>query len=250
MTSVIFAIVVVGLLSALAAPLIRFNSKRIHIIRAAAQASDEALGAIYRNIEICGTEKPTGCVLLRSNRRVKDSRSVIAIPDWLEAFPWAGRTIAISVDKDVTLSLTPDKSQETRLLGRVYQAVAVPRVKSQSGKVTNMFAPARLLAGNVALPTSLKAVCPDHPERLLGYLLAAGAESFEFDPINQARIGTSPSWIQGAEFHSCDLCKKRMALILQLPGTLAARKGYGSAVFYMFGCPEHPEQTKTVSQYS
>jgi hypothetical protein len=250
MSWAILTIVVVGLLSALAVPLIRFNRKRIHVIRAAAQASDQALDAIYRNIEACGTEKPTGCVLLRTNRRVENSHSVIAIPDWLEAFPWAGRTIAVSVDKEVTFGLIPDKSPETRLLGRVYHAVAVPRVKSQSGKVTNMFAPARLLAGNAALLASLKAVCPDHPEKLLGYLLAAGAETFEFDSIDQARIGTSPSWIQDAEFHSCELCKKRMAPILQLPGTLAARKGYGSAVFYLFGCPEHPEQIKTVSQYS
>jgi len=96
----------------------------------------------------------------------------------------------------------------------------------------------------------LLAVCSKYPDGLLSYLLCAGRDSFEFEPVCQGRIGTSAAWVQGPAFQYCDRCKKRMLLIVQLPGTLLHRKALHGATFYFFGCKDHPDRTATVSRFT
>lgn len=101
MVEAALGIVVGGLVLAFAVVLIRFNSKRVHVIRAAARASDEQLESVYRLVEACGSEKPAGCILGRTNRKVADTGCVTTIPERLEDFPWAGRSIAVTAGHGV-----------------------------------------------------------------------------------------------------------------------------------------------------
>ncbi len=236
--------------AALAAALIRFNIKRKQIIRAAATATAEQLEEIYSLVESCGSLPCQGFVLGRTNRTLADASCVIEIPATLGTFPWAGRAVNLRVPRDPEFSIEEPRGSGTRLLGRIYRPVAVPRVKSKSGKQRNRFDPGFYLQTNPPLREKLQKVCAKYPDELLGYLLCAGRESFEFDPIDQGRIGTTPAWVQGAEVQHCDQCHKRMLLIVQVPGTLLDKKALHNGTFYLFGCKDHPDKTATVAQFT
>ncbi len=161
-----------------------------------------------------------------------------------------GRVISAEVGSDVGFRLSSSNASEPILRGEVYRIIPVPRKATKSGKARNQFSPSKYVANNPDLLTALAAVCPRYPVELLAYLLAAGGETFEFDPMFQARIGGSPSWVQDAEFPNCSECKKRMSLILQLPGSMLPGKKLPEGTFFFFGCSEHPENTKTVEQFA
>jgi hypothetical protein len=234
----------------LAVILIRFNRKRLLIVRAAAAATETQLEDVYRFVEAGGTEIPNGFILARTNASADDTSCIVSVPTSLEEFPWAGRSIAVRAERDVQFRFVEDVAQTTRLLGRKYRPVAVPRYATESGKLRNRFAPAQYIKQNAELRGKLETICAAYPEELLSYLLCAGRESFEFEPIDQARIGTSAAWVQNPEFRYCDACRKRMVLILQLPGTLVHRKAFHRGTFYFFGCKHHSERTSTVAQFT
>jgi hypothetical protein len=237
-------------LTALALSIVWFNIKRRRIMRDAARATPAELETIYALVEACGSADPAGFVLGRTNTTLDDPSCVVEIPATLTDFPWARRSFRIEAASDVQFHASETTGSGIRLLGRVYRPVAVPREKLSSGKERNRFNPRLYVKSNSTLRDSLARICPEHPADLLSYLLCSGQESFEFEPINQARIGTSAAWIQDPEFQYCDQCRKRMILVLQLPGTLVHRKAFHSATFYLFGCKSHPDRTATVKQYS
>lgn len=246
-------IVVGGIIAALAIPmaviLIRFNRKRRHIIRCAKAASAEQLEAIYTRIAQIGTETPTCAVLARTNRHSNSDRDwSIPVPPYIET--WAGRSISADSDSDIVFRFTTSPASEPVLRGQVYRTVPVPRHMTKSGKARNQFSPRKYVASDPSLLNALAAVCPAFPGDLLAYLLAAGGETFEFDPMFQARIGGSPSWVQDAEFPECNECRKRMTLVLQLPGAILPGKPLAEATLYFFACVKHPDRTKTVSQFA
>jgi len=245
-----FGVGAAGMIAAPAIVLIRFNRKRLHIIRAAESATGEQLEQIYRMVEACGTEDCNGFVLGRTNETVGDSSCIVQVPAELGDFPWAGRSIGVEVQRDVQFHFVEGPGQGIRLLGRSYRAVAVPRIRFKSGKTRNKFDPTQYLKDNAALRETLVAVCPEYPDELLSYLLCAGRQSFEFEPIDQGRIGTSAAWVQDPEFQYCDQCRTRMTLIIQLPGTLVHEKAFHSGTFYFFGCRDHPDRTATVAQFT
>ena len=83
---------------------------------------------------------------------------------------------------------------------------------------------------------------------LLSYLLCAGLDSFEFEPIDQARIATYPAWAQSPEHRTCNTCRAPMILIVQVPGTLISANDLG--IHYLLGCRAHPDQTEAVTQFT
>ncbi|MEW6764024.1 MAG: hypothetical protein AB1437_24660 [Pseudomonadota bacterium] len=220
------------------------------IVRTAAAATERQLEAIYTLIERSSTLPAAGHVLARTNRRSTGSGCIIPIPQELTGFPWAGRRIEVTIAKEVEYRFIEPAPGEPSLLGKVVRPVRVPRHPGgRSGKARNAFAPEKYLAGCPELHAALEEVCPAYPAELLAYLLCIGGETFEFEPINQARIGTSAAWVQHPEHRNCGECGKRMALILQLPGTAISRKHLHEGTFYLFGCPQHPDQTSSVAQF-
>ena len=111
-----------------------------------------------------------------------------------------------------------------------------------------MFDPGRCIAASPALADALREVSPGHPRELLSYLVCN--ERIEFEPIDQSRIGTNPAWVQDPELPSCRRCGTRMALIVQLPGDVVHPRAFHRGTFFLFGCRKHPEETKTVAQYT
>lgn len=236
---------------ALATSLVRFNRKRLLVLRCAAAATPEQLERIYALVEQTGTVASNGYVLARTNATTTETRCLVPIPEDLAEFPWAGRAVEATVSKQVELALVEAATDKPMLLGRVYRAVRVPRHETRgSAKGRNTFSPDRYVANGPGLPAALKAVCPRYPTELLSYLLCVGRESFEFEPIDQARIGTSAAWVQDPEHPICDECKKRMRLVMQLPGTVLSKKAFHRGTFYLFGCATHPGHTKTLGQFT
>jgi len=246
-TLVIGVIALVAIL--VAAVLIRFNLKRRRIIQCAKGASADQLESVYAQVTQIGTETPSCAILARTNQRSGgDQNWSIPIPSYVE--PWAGHAISAEFGPDVQFRFSSSTTPEPALRGVIYRIIPVPRIRTKGGKERNQFAPSRYVANSPKLLSALSAICPSYPSDLLAYLLMAGAETFEFDPMFQARIGGQPSWVQDAEFPQCDDCKKRMSLVLQLPGTMLPGKPLASGTFYFFACAKHPDKTKTVGQFS
>ena len=241
--------VVGGLALALAVVVVRFNWKRLRIARIAAATSDDRLDRIYRLIEGSAPEESSGCVLGRTNKVSSDKRNLVGLPHALQEFPWSDRSVEIITSPDVTFRFTDECVLETRLGGRVFRAVRVRRVKTSSGKLRNAYSPQRNLAINDALAAVLREVCPSAPDGLLSYLLCVGGESFEFEPIEQARIGAIPAWVQVEAWPTCDQCNRRLSLILQIPGALLSSE-HAAGTFYWFGCKQHTENTKKIEQFT
>jgi hypothetical protein len=235
---------------ALAAALLVFKRKRLHIIRAAASASEAQLDLIYKLVGQCGSHRSRGCVLARTNQRAPSDACMVTLPDWLNRFPWSGRTIAVDAGRDVAFRFTYEPVSQPQFRGKIFQAVGVPRIRPRSGKMRTMYSPQHFVSSSEVLKRALEGVCPRYPVDLLAYLLCSGAETFEFEPINCARIGGRPAWVQDPEFQVCDECNNRMTLIFQVPGTMLAADVYSRGTFYLFGCKRHPERTKTVAQYT
>lgn len=236
---------------ALAAFIIRFHRKRRYVARCASTATSEQLEHIYAQVERLGSVPANGCVLARTNRRSREERCLVPIPVELSDFPWAGSVIEVRASRCVEFEFVQASTAEPTLLGNVYRPVRVPRHRTRSsGKARNTFSPERYIANSPELLTALNDVCRKYPRELLSYLLCAGRASFEFEPIDQARIGTSPAWVQDAEHQTCDECGKRMRLVLQLPGTVISGTAFHRGTFYLFGCLAHPHQTKSLGQFT
>ncbi len=249
MLKIVFGVVIAAMAIPLAVVLMRFNRKRLHIIRCAQAADDQQLEDIYSQIDHLGTQTPSCAVLARTNRRSgTDTDWTIPVSSFVE--PWAGGTISTDASAGVSFRRASSTTPEPVLRGQVYRIVPVPRNLTKTGKERNQFSPDKYVKDNPRLMSALAAVCPEYPTDLLAYLLAAGAETFEFDPIFQARVGGSPAWVQDAEFPVCTECGKRMSLVLQLPGALLPGKPMPDGTLYLFGCIKHPAQTKTVTQLS
>jgi hypothetical protein len=245
------AIAVFVVVIPLSVVLLRFNRKRLIIVRAAAAASASQLEHIYMLVERTGTVAVNGYVLARTNRRSDDSRCLIPIPTGLPKFPWAGKAVLVTTSSEVQFQFVDAAAVEPSLLGHVYRAVQVPRHQSHgSAKARNTFAPQKYVASSENLHAALKEVCPAYPTDLLSYLLCVGRANFEFEPIDQARIGTSPAWVQDPDHPVCKECGKRMALVLQMPGTTISKKAFQRGTFYLFGCVDHPDQTKSLGQFT
>jgi hypothetical protein len=244
-------LVVSAAVAVLAAVLVRFNRKRLHIARCAASAAPEQLERIYALVESLGTLPANGHVLARTNQRTGESRCLVPVPMDLAGFPWAGKVIEATAGKDVQFRFVDAAVSAPALAGQLYRAVRVPRhLTKKSAKERNSFDPARHVASSAELRAALAQVCPKYPAELLVYLLCAGRNSFEFEPVDQARIGSSPAWVQDPAYPSCPECRARMVLVLQLPGTLIDRKAFHRGTFYLFGCTAHPDQTRSLGQFT
>ncbi len=237
-----------GFFIALAVVLIRFNQRRLAIARIAAAATSDDLESIYNLIEDTTREPPCGCVFGRTNQKASHTRCIVALPQGLDDFSWSGRSVEIESAEEVVFRFIDQPVAETACAGRVFRPVRVPRIKLSSGKYRNVFSPKRLLASSDTLEAALRRLSHKYPDDLLSYLLCVGRESFEFEPIDQARIGTSPAWVQDPEWPTCPRCRRRQSLILQIPGTLFSPQRKGT--YYWFGCKKHPDATQVVEQFT
>lgn len=245
--------IVVGVI-ALAWSIIRFNIKRRSVNEAIESARSESLARVISLVESISTEPSAGRILIPSGAQSDGDRCVVAIPDDIQDFPWAGRSfgIKLSTDPDVRplVSFYPveEKTTDSTLLGREYRFLAVPRQRTKSGKLKNIFDPERILKLCPELMPALEDISTKYPLEALTAILCDGR--IEFEPIDQLRIGTSAAWVQRPEWKYCPICKKRMSLIIQLSGARIYRKALLSGTHYLFGCKDHPDVIESVEQFT
>lgn len=240
------------IVSPLVLALIRFNLKRRAVAQSVRNASAEQLDAIYRIIETAAGEAPGACLLVRSNEAAPSNRNIVALPTWLPGFRWAGKHLEIKGDlknsPDVALTGATDETRST-LGGKTYRPLRLPKRRSKSGKsARNIYAPSALLRALPDLKPALSAICPQHPDDALTYLLGPGSESYEYEPIDQCRIASGVAWIQEPEVPNCTHCNARMVFIAQIPGIMLSPR-LGESSFYIFGCPVHDTNLSCVEQY-
>lgn len=242
----IIAIGILALLGVMVIYLVRVNLKFAYIERCATSA---ALERIYKIIEQIGTVPSDGFILARTNKKADADKYQIAIPSEFD-YPWAGKVINITVQEEVKFDLIDIPTSDCILAKQIYQPVRVPRKKTKNlAKERNIFAPESYIASSKELRSALEEICPKYPLEFLSYLLCAANSSFEFDVCDQLRIGTNAAWLQLPERQYCDICKKPMHLILQVPGVLINQR-FHAGTFYFFGCTVHPVITKSIVQYS
>ena len=116
--------------------------------------------------------------------------------------------------------------------------VRVPRVQSNKGKFSNRYDWEWILKKSSALSDYFENNFPENPEKAFRRLV------YE-ESCFQMRSGTKPSWVQNAEYQKCPKCKKSMAMIAQLQSD---HFGFRDFTIYIFGCPNHEGEIKTVWQ--
>src|SRR5258708_26072391 len=117
MVPMIVTIVLVALLTSLAALFIRFNRKRHHIIQCARAATEEQLETIYSCID-GAVGDTSSAVLGRTNRHAPGDDWLIPIPGYVK--PWGGRVISAKQGEEVTFVFVESAVLEPTLAGCVY----------------------------------------------------------------------------------------------------------------------------------
>lgn len=233
--------------AALAFVLIRFNLKRRGVIKAFESAKSEQIDKIVSLIESLGEESPIGGVLIPTNIQTVKQGCVVTIPENIKDFPWSGLSYKIKTNTNVSFLPTKERVVGAELLGNKYKFLAIPRNLTKTGKARNIFDPKRYIKLCPELQKLLEDISSKYPMELLSYILCG---SIEFEPIDQLRVGTSAAWVQDPDWKYCPTCRKRMSLIIQLPGTSLHKKAFHEGTFFLFGCKSHPEFTELVDQYT
>lgn len=244
MCYVIAGIVLVALIVPLTIWLVRHNRKRLHIIRCVQAASAEQLERIYLMLE--RWQPHPACFVLGRTNLTASPEALIPLPDFL--LPWSGRVVTLGSGANVAFTVVDRPDATPQLAGKVFRAVPMPpTVEADWENVATALV--RVVGEHSELRAALAEVCPAYPAETLQYLLSAGFETFELDPINQVQLGGTPAWIQDPEIPTCPVCARPMNFVLQVPGTLlegAAPRG----TYFFFGCVDHPDQLKTVAQFT
>lgn len=239
--------VAVGIV-AFAVAAVQHRRKRRIVAEALSKASPEQVSRIISLVESIGTEPPVGGLLVGTGEQ-QSGQTSISIPECIHDFPWAGQTVFLSFDPDPVFSLSEGSTDCTHTGGRVYRYVPVPRIKTKSGKLRNVFSLPRFVDLNSELLPALADICEKHPMETLSAILWNG-ELDPPEPVDQLRIGTSAAWMQEPEWQYCGKCRKRMRLIVQVPGPCTGEKRLQESTLYLFGCNDHPNETKSVAQFS
>lgn len=244
-------IVLGGIATAFVVILFAANARRILVTRAAAAASAEQLQRVYAAVEGEAGKAKQACLLCRSNLTADDGVMHVAIPSVLQSFPWAGKTVMVTVGETVALDFTEVGQPSTHLAGKTYQPVCVPCRQAPTGAFRNCFSPGRFLADNEVLQQALTDICQRYPRQLLAYLLCIGTENVHYEAVDQARLGGEAAWMRTPnETALCPHCAQPLRLILQLPGSVLGDARHHEATLYWLGCGEHEDHTELIAQYA
>lgn len=243
----VVVVIAVGVVAFVVAA-VQHSRKRRAVEVALAHATPEQISRITGLVESIGTEPSVGGILVETDERAS-GQTVISIPENIHDFPWAGQSVILKFDPDHVFSISEESSGHTLVSGRVYRYMAVPRVRTKSGKLRNVFDQKRFPKLNPGLLSALAEICEDYPQATLSAILWNG-DLDPPEPVDQLRIGTSAAWMQMPEWQYCERCRKRMRLVVQIPGPCTEEKRYRESTLYLFGCVEHTRETKSVVQFS
>lgn len=199
------------------------------------------------------TEKPQTGAFLVPIGETDDSQLIVTVPEKLNS-KWKGKSFSITFKKepdnpDIEIKIVQNQNDYS-VLGRTkFIPVLAPRVITKSGKENNTWSARNLLGRNKELKNLIKSFIEERDVDLLTSILVNKPTLTNYyEPLFQIRIGDGLQWIQSREFVKCDICKKEMRYIFNLPGEYSEKKGYGEFIYYVFGCDNHPDSIKYALQ--
>ncbi len=199
------------------------------------------------------TEKPQTGAFLVPIGETDDSQLIVTVPEKLNS-KWKGKSFSITFKKepanpDIEIKIVQNHNDYS-VLGRTkFIPVLAPRFIAKSGKERNTWSARNLLVRNKELKNHIKSFTKDRQVDILTSILVNKPTMINYyEPLFQIRIGDGLQWIQYHEFVMCDICKKEMKYIFNLPGEYSEKKGYGEFIYYVFGCYSHPDAIKYVFQ--
>ena len=221
-----------------------------HIRHVFSNASAADLNAIYSALTDLGTASGLAHVLARTNTQAESDSNIISLPGNMPGFPWAGKVVHITPGIHTSMVINNENSGQVQLGGRVYTCLPVPTATSpETGQRYIQHSPYKWLDQGDVLSSAARHLSPRYAEKLLAYLVTPGKDNFDFEPAYQVRIGEGISWIQKPAVPQCEICGERMRFILQCPGSLLNDEESKQAIYYLFGCQEHPVHLQVVTQY-
>ncbi len=246
---VIFLGVALPLL-ALAITILVLKLRQRRIRAALAALTKRGLDEIYSQIESLSSFPPTGAILAYTGQPAPSADAIIVLPTGLLDFPWGGQAFRLqaSGEQELTFQNLSTPPAVSQLAGKQLRSLKVPRQALKSGQGQDILEPARYLALSAGLRSRVDALFPSKPEALLSWLLCG--LRMDFDAIDQIRIGTAPVWARAPQLPHCPVCNNRMRLVIQLPGNALQQKAYRDGMYYLFGCPDHPQPLVPVTQFS
>lgn len=199
------------------------------------------------------TEKPQTGAFLVPIGVTDNSQLIITIPEKLDN-KWRGKSFGITFKKeldnpDIEIKIIKYQNDYS-ILGRTkFIPVLAPRIITKSGKENNTWSARNLLGRNKELKILIKSLIDERHADLLTSILSNKPTLTNYhEPLFQIRIGDGLQWVQSHESVKCDICKKEMRYIFNLPGEYSEKKGYSEFIYYVFGCENHPESFKYVLQ--
>ncbi|MGD8566877.1 MAG: hypothetical protein PVJ39_02140 [Gammaproteobacteria bacterium] len=247
----IIVIVAVFLLSLSWLAFIVVRQKRVILtIRQAVHDADEqVINEVYAAIGQMGDGRSKAYILGRTNMASSLPGNQIYLPQTDDGFPWADSVVHIDTANGVNMVVDSNTDQQNRLAGKVYTSIAVPMVDNETGHGLSLFSPYKWITANPQLLAVVAKISPRYPEQTLTYLVTIGREDYQYEPAHQVRLVDGVSWVQKPDVPVCDTCQERMRYILQVPGILLDGKAEPNAIYYLFGCKYHADNTRCVTQF-
>lgn len=199
------------------------------------------------------TEKPQTGAFLVPFDVADDQQLVVTVPEELNN-KWRGKSFSITFNRepanpDIEIKIVENRNGYSVLGKTKFVSVLAPRVITKSGKENNTWSARNLLGRNKELKDLIKSFIKDrHVDLLTSIIANKPILTNYYEPLFQIRIGDGLQWVQSREFVKCDICKKEMKYIFNLPGEYSEKKGYGEFIYYVFGCEKHPDSIKYALQ--
>jgi hypothetical protein len=200
-------------------------------------------------VESIGNAPSRGYIGLLERQRIKSDQLTLFLPTIQPDFPWSGSHIRITLNDRKTpdpirFQMSNNTAEQGELSAENVTWLAIPAIAAEKKKrVTNVYSLERYMKLSPALSAKLSELYPSDPVGFLSTILSVDGDNDLREPPDTMRCGLPPAWIQTARFHKCDLCKRPMRLILQVPSYLFDRNFHDNGAFFLFGCPSHPERT-------
>ncbi len=218
-------------------------------VRALSSMPEETRHEIISLVESIGNAPGRGYIGLLERQRTKSEELTLRLPKIEPDFPWSDAHIRVTLNDrkaldPVRFQLSLDAAEQDDFSVENVTWLAIPAIAAgKKRRVTSVYSLERYMKLSPLLSAKLSELDPSDPTGTLSLILSVDGHDYLREPSDSMRCALPPAWIQTARFHKCDLCKRPMRLILQVPSFLFDRNYHDNGAFYLFGCPSHPERT-------
>lgn len=218
-------------------------------VQAVLSMPEETRQEIIALVERIGNAPSRGYIGLLDRQRTKGAELNLYLPLIEPDFPWSGAHVQVTLNdrkasdpvRFQVSNLTADQEEPSP---EKVSWLAVPAIATGKKKrIVSVYSLERYMKLSPLLSAKLSELYPSDPTGFLSLILSVDGHNHLMEPPDSLRCGLSPAWIQSSRFHKCNLCKRPMRLVLQVPSFLFDRNYHDNGAFYLLGCPSHPDQT-------